>query len=121
MAGALVLLGIFIWAFRRNLDVATEAGRGRGASSVLTALKSKWAVLGGVAIFLYVGAEVSIGSAMTNFLNYHDMLGVSLRDAGHRGGVLLGRRDGGPIHRQRAADQKCRRRVCSRSSRRSPR
>jgi FHS family L-fucose permease-like MFS transporter len=95
MAGALVLLGVFIWAFRRNLDVATEAPTAN-RPSVLTALKSKWAVLGGMAIFLYVGAEVSIGSAMTNFLNYDDMLGVSLRDAGHLvsyywGGAMVGR------------------------------
>ena len=96
MAGALVLLGIFIWAFRRHLDVATEAITAAERPSVLTALKSKWAVLGGVAIFMYVGAEVSIGSAMTNFLNYDDMLGVSLRDAGHMvayywGGAMVGR------------------------------
>jgi FHS family L-fucose permease-like MFS transporter len=96
MAGALVLLGIFIWAFRRHLDVSTDATRAVDRPSVMTALKSKWAVLGGVAIFLYVGAEVSIGSAMTNFLNYEDMLGVSLRDAGHMvayywGGAMVGR------------------------------
>jgi MFS transporter, FHS family, L-fucose permease len=96
MSGALVLLGIFIWAFRRHLDVATEATSAGPRPSVLTALKSKWAILGGVAIFLYVGAEVSIGSAMTNFLNYDDMLGVSLRDAGHMvayywGGAMVGR------------------------------
>jgi FHS family L-fucose permease-like MFS transporter len=96
MAGALVLLAIFIWAFRRKLDVATDPMTAADRPSVMTALKSKWAVLGGVAIFMYVGAEVSIGSAMTNFLNYEDMLGVSLRDAGHMvayywGGAMIGR------------------------------
>jgi FHS family L-fucose permease-like MFS transporter len=96
MAGALVLLGIFIWAFRRHLEVTTEATTASQRPSVLTALKSKWALLGGLAIFLYVGAEVSIGSAMTNFLNYNDMLGVPLKEAGHMvsyywGGAMIGR------------------------------
>jgi FHS family L-fucose permease-like MFS transporter len=96
MAGALVLLGVFIWAFRRHLDVATDPTTAAKRPSVLTALKSKWALLGGLAIFLYVGAEVSIGSAMTNFLNYNDMLGVPLKDAGHMvsyywGGAMIGR------------------------------
>ena len=96
MAGALVLLGIFIWAFRRHLDVNTKLATAAERPSVLTALKSKWALLGGLAIFLYVGAEVSIGSAMTNFLNYNDMLGVPLKTAGHMvayywGGAMIGR------------------------------
>jgi FHS family L-fucose permease-like MFS transporter len=96
MAGALVLLVIFIWAFRRHLEVRTEATVAVHRPSVLTALKSKWALLGGMAIFLYVGAEVSIGSAMTNFLNYNDMLGVPLETAGkmvayYWGGAMIGR------------------------------
>jgi len=96
MAGALVLLGVFIWAFRRHLEVTTEVTTAAQRPSVLTALKSKWALLGGLAIFLYVGAEVSIGSAMTNFLNYDDMLGVPLKTAGHMvayywGGAMIGR------------------------------
>ncbi len=96
IAGALVLLALFIFVFRRNLDVATEGAPGGKQPSVLTALKSPWAVYGAIAIFLYVGAEVSIGSAMTNFLNYQDMLGVTLERAGklvsfYWGGAMVGR------------------------------
>jgi MFS transporter, FHS family, L-fucose permease len=96
IAGALVLLGIFIWVFRRHLEVATTLTTTGPRPSVLTALKSKWAVYGGMAIFLYVGAEVSIGSAMTNFLNYQDMLGVPIEKAGklvayYWGGAMVGR------------------------------
>jgi FHS family L-fucose permease-like MFS transporter len=45
-------------------------------------------------MFLYVGAEVSIGSTLTNFL--HDGIGVSMQDAGvmvsyYWGGAMLGR------------------------------
>ncbi len=39
-------------------------------------------MFGAVAIGLYVGAEVSIGSIMINFLNQPDVLGISFEDAG---------------------------------------
>jgi MFS transporter, FHS family, L-fucose permease len=61
------------------------------------ALRSRWAIFGAVAIGLYVGAEVSIGSIMINFLNQPDVLGVPLEQAGgylanfYWGGALLGR------------------------------
>ena len=95
IAGALVLLAIFIFVLRRLLDVAKPVDEGQ-RPSIMTALKSRWAVFGGVAIFLYVGAEVSIGSAMTNFLHEPDMLGGSLEDAGklvsfYWGGAMVGR------------------------------
>jgi FHS family L-fucose permease-like MFS transporter len=95
IAGMIVLLTLFIWFFRRHLSAATPPAPGIDAS-VLDALKSRWAVFGAGAIFLYVGAEVSIGSAMTNFLHQPDMLGVTLEKAGklvsfYWGGAMLGR------------------------------
>jgi len=95
IAGALVLLAIFIFVFRRLLDVVKPVDEGQ-RPSVMTALKSKWGLIGAVAIFLYVGAEVSIGSAMTNFLHEPDMLNVSLEEAGklvsyYWGGAMVGR------------------------------
>jgi MFS transporter, FHS family, L-fucose permease len=95
IAGALVLLAIFIFAFRKLLDVTKPVDEGQG-TSVATALKSPWAIFGAGAIFLYVGAEVSIGSAMTNFLAEPDMLNISLEKAGkmvsyYWGGAMVGR------------------------------
>ncbi|MEO8016218.1 MAG: sugar MFS transporter [Pseudomonadota bacterium] len=95
IAGALVLLAIFIFALRRLLDVTKPVDEGQ-RPSIMTAVKSRWAVFGAVAIFLYVGAEVSIGSAMTNFLHEPDMLGGSLEQAGklvsfYWGGAMVGR------------------------------
>jgi FHS family L-fucose permease-like MFS transporter len=63
---------------------------------VATALKSNWAIFGACAIFLYVGAEVSIGSAMTNFLHEPDMLNIPMEEAGkmvsyYWGGAMVGR------------------------------
>jgi FHS family L-fucose permease-like MFS transporter len=51
-------------------------------SSVLPALRTRWALFGGAAIFLYVGAEVSIGSVMINYLHQPAVLGVTLERAG---------------------------------------
>ena len=95
IAGALVLLALFIFAFRRLLDVAKPVDAGE-RPSVASALKSRWAVFGAAAIFLYVGAEVSIGSAMTNFLPEPDMLNIPLEEAGkmvsfYWGGAMVGR------------------------------
>jgi FHS family L-fucose permease-like MFS transporter len=95
IAGALVLLALFIFAFRRLLDVAKPVDAG-DRPSVASALKSRWAVFGAAAIFLYVGAEVSIGSAMTNFLAEPDMLNIPLEEAGkmvsyYWGGAMVGR------------------------------
>ena len=61
------------------------------------ALRSRWAIFGAAAIGLYVGAEVSIGSIMINFLNQPSVLGLSLEEAGgylanfYWGGALCGR------------------------------
>jgi FHS family L-fucose permease-like MFS transporter len=95
IAAALVLLALFIFAFRRLLDVTKPVDAGQ-RPSVTTALKSRWAMFGAAAIFLYVGAEVSIGSAMTNFLHEPDMLNISLEEAGkmvsyYWGGAMVGR------------------------------
>jgi FHS family L-fucose permease-like MFS transporter len=60
-------------------------------------LRSRWAIFGAVAIGLYVGAEVSIGSIMINFLNQPRVLAVPLESAGaylanfYWGGALIGR------------------------------
>src|SRR6187402_2800736 len=95
IAGALVLLAVFIFVFRRLLDVTKPVDEGQ-RPSIVTALKSPWAMLGAGAIFLYVGAEVSIGSAMTNFLHEKDMLDISMEEAGNMvsfywGGAMVGR------------------------------
>ena len=65
-------------------------------TSIGAALRSRWALLGAASIFLYVGAEVSIGSLMTNFLHQDDVFAISLERAGklvslYWGGAMLGR------------------------------
>jgi FHS family L-fucose permease-like MFS transporter len=61
-------------------------------------------VLGAVAIFLYVGAEVSIGSFLVNFLEQPQIAGLSAVAAGHYlsfywGGAMVGRFIGSQVLR----------------------
>ena len=81
IAGMIALLAIFIWRFsaRLNRSVPPPAPAG---DSIFHALSSRWALLGAAAIFLYVGAEVSIGSMMINFLHQPDVLDVTLEKGG---------------------------------------
>ncbi len=76
IAGLMILLVIFIWRSQRLLAATAPAAASQD-DSVLTALSSRWALLGAGAIFLYVGAEVSIGSNMQFLLQRSEMLGVS--------------------------------------------
>jgi FHS family L-fucose permease-like MFS transporter len=94
IAGLLGLLAIFIWTARARLTGSGVAMRGH--TTIFYALRSPWALLGALAIFLYVGAEVSIGSTMTNFLHQEDVFGITLERAGklvslYWGGAMIGR------------------------------
>jgi FHS family L-fucose permease-like MFS transporter len=97
VAALLVLLVAFIWSARARLREAARPAPASAGISVLKALNSPWALYGAAAIFLYVGAEVSIGSIMINFLHEPDVLGLSLERAGtllglfYWGGAMAGR------------------------------
>jgi FHS family L-fucose permease-like MFS transporter len=62
-------------------------------------------VLGAVGIFVYVGAEVSIGSFLVNFLGQPDIAGLKEVEAGkfvsyYWGGAMVGRFIGSAVQRQ---------------------
>ena len=79
-----VLIAVLLVFIRRSSGRLTQSAPPPApvADSVLHALQSVWAILGAVAIFLYVGAEVSIGSVLIAFLNQPDVLGIELESAG---------------------------------------
>ncbi|HVI99362.1 MAG TPA: sugar MFS transporter [Sphingomonas sp.] len=71
IAVLLAVLALFIWAMRRRISeaappLAVTHGFGETMRQVLDA---PWALIGGLAIFVYVGAEVAIGSQMALFLH----------------------------------------------------
>ena len=76
-AGMIVLLMLFMWSQSKRITASSPPME---KGSVLDALKAKWAVWGGVSIFVYVGAEVAIASLMINFLMQPDVLLTKLQD-----------------------------------------
>ena len=75
ICGLIAALALFFWFSRRVVNEAAPASA--STSGLLSAFSSKWALLGGMAIFLYVGAEVAIGTQMALFLNSNAVWGQS--------------------------------------------
>lgn len=120
ICGLLVALFLLLWFHRQTIAGAvrrTKSPMGIG-TMIAECFASKWTLLGGAAIFLYVGAEVAIGTQMALFLNSdaiwgqsdaalgvpllshvigHDgVRGISLQEAGkavafYWGGAMVGR------------------------------
>jgi MFS transporter, FHS family, L-fucose permease len=104
IAALTALLALFIWSVRGRLQAAAPLLAAQEEAAISGALGSRWALYGAVAIFLYVGAEVSIGSYLTNLLHEDDVFAVSLRQAGrlvslYWGGAMLGRFIGSAVLR----------------------
>ena len=76
IAALMTLLILFIWWSRRRIDAAAPTPP--VAASPFGAFRSGWALFGGLAIFLYVGAEVSIGSLLALFLSQDSIWDSSL-------------------------------------------
>jgi len=70
-----------MWLSRKTVGSAVDEGERRGGQKIgvliTDALSSRWAVFGAIAIFLYVGSEVAIGTQMTAFLNDNAIWGLS--------------------------------------------
>ena len=65
IAVCLVVMAVVCWLVRRMAPPAHVESAGGGYAALLTRPRL---MLGALSIFLYVGAEVSIGSAMANYL-----------------------------------------------------
>jgi FHS family L-fucose permease-like MFS transporter len=101
IAGLIILIGILIYAGRKMISAAAPAPPHRTAdmgvgATIGEAISSPWALFGGLAIFLYVGAEVAIGTQMALFLNSTSVWNVPLETAGkfvslYWGGAMVGR------------------------------
>jgi FHS family L-fucose permease-like MFS transporter len=95
IAGALLILAVIFWFKRRAAAPATAQEVISFAAAVRLLGQSRLG-LGALSIFLYVGAEVSIGSLMTNYLMEPSVLGAPAADAGrilslYWGGAMVGR------------------------------
>lgn len=81
LCGLLALLALFFFLSRRVVAEAAPPSSAEARGSLVAligdAFSSRWAMLGGLAIFLYVGAEVAIGTQMALFLNSDEVWGAS--------------------------------------------
>lgn len=95
IAAILLVLAIVFWFLRRS-PAAPPAAGGQGVGFDLGLLHRPRLALGALSIFVYVGAEVSIGSIMINYLMLDKTLGAVAATAGqlvalYWGGAMVGR------------------------------
>jgi len=96
LALAAVLLVIGVAFTRFHLPAGVDGGDRARAPRAGGLLQHRHLVLGTIAIFLYVGAEVAIGSVLVNFMAQPEVGGLSERAAGsylalYWGGAMVGR------------------------------
>lgn len=95
LAAGLAVLAVIMAIMRLPVLAAVEDHRAR-PGSLAAALKQPHVFLGAIAIFVYVGAEVSIGSFLINFLGQPDIAALEPATAArfvayYWGGAMLGR------------------------------
>ncbi|MGH8178266.1 MAG: sugar MFS transporter, partial [Steroidobacter sp.] len=99
LAAVLFVIAILFAQFKLpvvpNTDASTAADAGR-SDKARSVWRHSHLVLGAVAIFVYVGAEVSIGSFLVNFMADPSVGGLSENSAGrylslYWGGAMVGR------------------------------
>ena len=101
LAAALVLLAVAIAFFKLpKIDAASGGDQGSGDGGVTHAGKSAWSypplVLGAIGIFVYVGAEVAIGSFLVNYFKEPNIGGLTEAEGAryvsfYWGGAMVGR------------------------------
>ena len=94
IATALLLVAAFFWL--RRGQVLASSGAALPMSSSFELLKQPRLGGGVLSIFLYVGAEVAIGSMMVSYLSRPDVMGLPEQAAGkmvafYWGGAMVGR------------------------------
>ncbi|MEQ1619222.1 MAG: sugar MFS transporter [Terricaulis sp.] len=91
---ALLFVLVLVFWFKRDLLPRTEEAPAKGLG--LHLLSGPRLLFGVIAIFAYVGAEVSIGSVLVNYLTAPERLAITEQDAGqlvslYWGGAMVGR------------------------------
>jgi MFS transporter, FHS family, L-fucose permease len=94
LAAILLTLAFLVYAYRNHLR--ETHGDGSGWREMASLLRLPRFGFGAACIFLYVGAEVAIGSLIVNYLMQSDVLGLGQKAAGEHvpfywGGAMVGR------------------------------
>ncbi|MBL8538679.1 MAG: sugar MFS transporter [Hyphomonadaceae bacterium] len=103
--GIAALLGVLMLVFWLKRDLLPRTGEAPSKGLGLHLLSNPRLLFGVIAIFAYVGAEVSIGSVLVNYLSAPERLGASEQQAGqlvslYWGGAMVGRFIGAAIMRR---------------------
>ncbi len=93
LALALAVVAAVVWTRRKRLTETPDRSNPLAAFSLL---KRPRFAFGAACIFLYVGAEVAIGSLIVNYLGQADVMGLGAEAAGKHvpfywGGAMVGR------------------------------
>jgi MFS transporter, FHS family, L-fucose permease len=104
---ALMALGVAIALFKLPAIASVEQRSGAGHDSIW---RHTHLILGAIGIFVYVGAEVSIGSFLVNYFSQPDIGNISeLAAAGllsfYWGGAMVGRFIGSALQQEIAANK----------------
>jgi FHS family L-fucose permease-like MFS transporter len=96
LAVVLFLLALFVWMFRLPALTESTDKDDHGRHGFADVLRHPHVLFGVLGIFFYVGAEVSIGSFMVNYLSMPDIGHMSEQQAAkyvswYWGGAMLGR------------------------------
>ncbi|MEO5865688.1 MAG: sugar MFS transporter [Sphingomonas sp.] len=102
LAIALAVIAAAVWFFRDRLK--GERHQVSSLASSLSLLRQPRFAVGALCIFLYVGAEVSIGSTLVNYLKSDHTLCLTAQSAGKQllfywGGAMIGRFIGSAVLR----------------------
>ena len=102
LAVVLALIAAVVWLLRNRLKEESHEVSSLGSSLAL--LKRPRFAFGALCIFLYVGAEVSIGSTLVNYLKSSHTLCLTGQSAGKQllfywGGAMIGRFVGSAVLR----------------------
>jgi MFS transporter, FHS family, L-fucose permease len=94
LAALLLVLTLLVWGYRNHLR--EERTHASGLREAVSLLRLPRFAFGAGCIFLYVGAEVAIGSLIVSYLTQHDVLGIGPEAAGKHvplywGGAMVGR------------------------------
>jgi FHS family L-fucose permease-like MFS transporter len=94
LALTLLVLAIMVWSYRNHLSEHRVPGS--SWREALGLVRVPRFIFGAGCIFLYVGAEVAIGSLIVNYLMQTDVLGLGQQAAGEHvplywGGAMVGR------------------------------
>lgn len=107
-AALLIIAGIFALVKLPEIEAGSVAASGGNGKSYDDVHKSAWGYkhlyLGAIGIFVYVGAEVSIGSFLVNYFGSKDILSMPAAQAGnfvafYWGGAMVGRFIGSGLQR----------------------